>query len=71
MRVVVFGASGMVGHGALRACVPDEQVTEVLAVVRWRLDLPNPKMWEVVHTDFTAIQEELKELDVVCQGDGF
>ncbi len=66
MRVVIFGASGMVGHGALRACLLDEGVTEVLVVVRKPLNLGHPKVREIVHTDFTdysAIREELRDLD--------
>ncbi|MGO2569208.1 MAG: epimerase, partial [Serratia proteamaculans] len=29
MRVIIFGASGMVGQGALRECLRDPQVSEV------------------------------------------
>lgn len=66
MRVIVFGASGMVGHGALRACLLDDTVTEVLAVVRRPLPSAHPKLRQIVHTDFAdyaAIQEQLKDLD--------
>lgn len=65
MRVIVFGASGMVGHGALRACLRDDTVTEVLAVVRKPLPA-RPKLRQIVHTDFTdysAIQDRLAGLD--------
>ncbi|MFF9819462.1 NAD-dependent epimerase/dehydratase family protein [Streptomyces sp. NPDC014006] len=73
MRIVVFGASGMIGHGALRACLLDEQVTEVLAVVRRPLDIAHPKLRQVIHTDFadyTPIQEQLHSLDacLYCLG---
>ncbi|MFI6493496.1 NAD-dependent epimerase/dehydratase family protein [Streptomyces sp. NPDC050564] len=66
MRVVIFGASGMVGHGALRACLLDERVEEVLVVVRRPLNIRHPKVREIVHadfTDYTAILDELKGLD--------
>ncbi|WP_330308491.1 MULTISPECIES: NAD-dependent epimerase/dehydratase family protein [unclassified Streptomyces] len=66
MRVIVFGASGMIGHGALRACLLDDTVTEVLAVVRSPLSAAHPKLRQIVHTDFTdytAIQDQLKDLD--------
>ncbi len=66
MRVVIFGASGMVGHGALRACLLDEGVTEVLVVVRSALPLDHPKLRQIVHadfTDYTAVQDRLKDLD--------
>ncbi|MGW5392132.1 NAD-dependent epimerase/dehydratase family protein [Streptomyces koyangensis] len=66
MRVVIFGATGMVGHGALRACLLDDTVTEVLTVVRTPVPLTHPKLRQTVHTDFTnytAIQDQLKDLD--------
>ena len=66
MRVIVFGASGMVGHGALRACLLDEDVTEVLVVVRKPLPLDHPKLRQIVHadfSDFTAVQDQLTDLD--------
>ena len=34
MRVLLFGATGMVGRGVLRECLADGQVHEVVAVVR-------------------------------------
>lgn len=34
MKVVPFGATGMVGQGVLRACILDADVHEVIAVVR-------------------------------------
>ncbi|WP_052848904.1 NAD-dependent epimerase/dehydratase family protein [Streptomyces avicenniae] len=55
MKVAVFGASGMVGQGVLRACLLDEAVTEVVAVVRRPLGAPHPKLREIVHTDFTDL----------------
>ncbi|MCX5397716.1 NAD(P)H-binding protein [Streptomyces sp. NBC_00102] len=66
MRVLVFGASGMVGHGALRACLLDDTVTEVLAVVRRPLALDHPKLRQIVHadfTDYTSVQDRLKDVD--------
>ena len=34
MKVVLFGATGMVGQGVLRECLLDSDVESVLAVVR-------------------------------------
>ncbi|MEU6011876.1 NAD-dependent epimerase/dehydratase family protein [Streptomyces sp. NPDC047453] len=73
MRVIVFGASGMVGHGALRACLLDDEVSEVLAVVRRPLSVTHPKLRQIVHgdfTDYTAIQDQLTDLDacLFCLG---
>lgn len=66
VRVIVFGASGMVGHGALHACLRDDAVTEVLAVLRTPLAVEHPKLRQIVHTDFTdytAVQDQLTNLD--------
>jgi uncharacterized protein YbjT (DUF2867 family) len=53
MKVVLFGASGLVGHGALRACLRDDEVESVVAVVRRPLSVSHPKLQVVVHDDFT------------------
>ncbi|MFI6339268.1 NAD(P)H-binding protein [Streptomyces sp. NPDC050535] len=55
MKVVLFGASGMVGHGVLRACLDDDGVESVTAVVRRPLATRHPKLHEVVHADFTDL----------------
>ncbi|MFD0229222.1 epimerase [Streptomyces hirsutus] len=62
MKIVIFGASGMTGHGVLRACLLDPAVTRVLVVVRSPLGISHPKLQEVIHQDFTdlsAISEQL------------
>lgn len=62
MKVVVFGASGMVGHGVLRACLLDDEVAEVVAVGRSRLGVEHPKLREVAHADFTDLSPIAGEL---------
>ncbi|MGW3512589.1 NAD-dependent epimerase/dehydratase family protein [Streptomyces sp. NPDC000994] len=66
MKVVIFGASGMMGHGVLRACLLDPAVTRVLVVVRRPLGISHPKLREIIHQDFTdlsAISEQLAGCD--------
>jgi len=53
MKVILFGASGMVGQGVLRECLLDSQVTQVLSIGRSSTDLSNSKYREVIHKDFT------------------
>ncbi|GED90546.1 epimerase [Streptomyces sp. 6-11-2] len=55
MKVVIFGASGMIGQGVLRACLLDPAVTRVLVVVRSPLGISHPKLREVIHQDFTDL----------------
>jgi uncharacterized protein YbjT (DUF2867 family) len=52
MNILLFGATGMVGQGALRAALADPATTEVRAVVRRSLGMAHPKLREVVHVDF-------------------
>lgn len=52
MRVVIFGATGMVGQGVLRECLRDPQVTRVLAVGRRPPGTSHPKLAELVRHDF-------------------
>jgi uncharacterized protein YbjT (DUF2867 family) len=53
VKVVVFGASGMVGRGVVRECVRAADVTDVLSVARRASDAAlDPKVRELVHADF-------------------
>jgi uncharacterized protein YbjT (DUF2867 family) len=53
MKVILFGATGMVGQGVLRECLVDAGVTEVLAVGRGPTGVQNAKLHEILHDDFT------------------
>ncbi|GAA1566696.1 epimerase [Dactylosporangium maewongense] len=53
MKVIVFGATGMVGKGVLRECLLADDVTEVLVVGRTLTGQRHPKLRETLHTDFT------------------
>lgn len=66
MRVVLFGASGMIGQGVLRECLLDDRVESVLAVVRSPLGVTHPKLREALHSDFTefsALEGEFASAD--------
>ena len=51
MKVILFGATGMVGQGALRECLLDPDVTEVLIVGRTATGRKHAKIREIVRTD--------------------
>lgn len=53
MRVILFGATGMVGQGVLRECLADPGVEQVLAVSRSPTGQQHPKLTELLHQDFT------------------
>jgi uncharacterized protein YbjT (DUF2867 family) len=66
MRVILFGASGMVGQGVLRECLLDPEVTSVLSIVRSSTGQHHAKLREIVHKDFfdfSSIESELSGLD--------
>lgn len=54
MKVILFGATGMVGQGVLREALRADDVECVLAVVRTATGLSHPKLQELVHRDFTS-----------------
>lgn len=51
MRVLLFGATGMVGQAALRACLQAADVVEVVAVVRAPGGQRHPKLRQLQHED--------------------
>ncbi|MFT3692070.1 MAG: hypothetical protein QM831_02935 [Kofleriaceae bacterium] len=53
MKVLVFGATGMVGQGVLRECLLHPRVTAVTIVVRTPTGQTHAKLTELVHPDFT------------------
>ena len=48
MKVILFGATGMVGQGVLRECLRDDGVEGVLAVGRSSTGRTHPKLRELV-----------------------
>ncbi len=52
MRVLLFGATGMVGQGVLRECEAAHDVSEVVAIVRSPLERIAAKVTEIEHRDF-------------------
>jgi uncharacterized protein YbjT (DUF2867 family) len=66
MKVILFGATGMVGQGVLRECLIDPEVETVLAVGRSLTGVQNAKLREIVHDnflDFSVIASQLAGYD--------
>jgi uncharacterized protein YbjT (DUF2867 family) len=66
MKVVLFGATGMVGQGVLRECLRDDGVERVLAVGRSATGRTDPKLRELVRKDlfdFGAAGADLQGYD--------
>ena len=47
MKVILFGATGMVGQGVLRECLLDDGVSQVIAVVRAKTGQSHEKLREI------------------------
>ena len=59
MKVILFGATGMVGQGVLRECLVDAGVERVLVVGRSPTGVQHAKLHEILRdnfTDFSAIE---------------
>ncbi len=73
MKVILFGATGMVGQSCLLECLVDPSVTGVLAVVRESTGRKHEKFREILHpdfTDFSPIESDLAGYDacLFCLG---
>src|SRR5215831_16331715 len=73
MRVVIVGATGMVGGYALRCALDHPAVGRVTAIGRRKLGISHPRLNEVLHRDFadcSALAEPLSRQDgaVFCLG---
>jgi len=66
MKIILFGATGMVGQGVLRECLLDPDVERVLAVGRSPTGQQHAKLREIVHDnflDYSAIESQLAGFD--------
>jgi uncharacterized protein YbjT (DUF2867 family) len=66
MRVLLFGASGMVGQGVLRECLLDPDVESVVSIGRGVSGQQHPKLRELLHNnflDFSTIEDQLSGFD--------
>ena len=62
IKVIITGATGMVGEGVLLECVNNPSVKEVLIVSRKHYSLNHPKLKELIVPDFFHLEEFLAEL---------
>jgi len=56
MKVLIFGATGMVGQGVLRECLRAPDVEVVATVGRGATGLQDPKLREIVHSEMAALR---------------
>ncbi len=66
MKVIILGATGMVGQGVLAECLKDSGITEVLTIGRSIGGINHPRVKEIEHRDLldlSAIEQELTGYD--------
>lgn len=66
MKIIIFGASGMVGQGVLREALAAEDVTHILSIGRSDSEVTHPKLRTLVHADlldYSAIEDLLTGFD--------
>jgi uncharacterized protein YbjT (DUF2867 family) len=62
MKVILFGATGMVGRGVLRQCLLDAEVESVLTIGRKPSGVLHPKLRDFVRTDMFDVDVSPGEL---------
>jgi len=60
MKVIITGATGMVGRSTLNECLANDKVKEVLAINRRSLGLQHPKFKEFIHSDFINFSDAVE-----------
>ncbi len=66
MKIMLFGATGMVGQGVLRECLLDGDVTQVLSVGRRPSGEQHAKLRDLVLpdlNDYKAVEDQITDFD--------
>jgi len=62
MKVILTGATGMVGEGVLFECIQNSKVSEILIVGRRNYETTSPKVKQLLVPDFLKIDEYKNQL---------
>ncbi|MGZ3862729.1 MAG: NAD-dependent epimerase/dehydratase family protein [Bacteroidia bacterium] len=73
VRVIITGATGMVGEGVMHECLQNPEVEQVLVINRKTVGITHPKLKEVLHpdfSDFTSVEDQLRGYNAafLCMG---
>lgn len=55
LKVIITGATGMIGEGVLYECLHHPEIEKVLVITRTSCGYAHPKLTEIVHSDFFDI----------------
>ena len=61
-KIIITGATGMVGEGVLLECLDHPQISAVLSVCRKPTDRMHPKLKEYIVADFLSLKEDDENL---------
>jgi len=62
IKVIITGATGMVGEGVLHECLQHEEVEQILSISRRPGGITHPKLKEIIHSDFynlSSVEDQL------------
>jgi uncharacterized protein YbjT (DUF2867 family) len=62
VKVIITGATGMVGEGVLLECLQNSSVSEVLLVSRRHYEFTHPKLKEIILPDFFEVETIIPQL---------
>jgi uncharacterized protein YbjT (DUF2867 family) len=62
MKVILFGATGMVGQAVLRECLLDDAVDAILSIGRRSSEISSPRLREIIRPDLFDFSIDKKEL---------
>ena len=65
-KVIITGATGMVGKGVLLECLDHDSISEVLVIGRNPAGMEHPKLKELIHkdfSDFSGVKNQLTTYD--------
>ena len=63
LKVILTGATGMVGEGVLHECLQHHDVEEVLIINRKASGIKNQKLKEILHDNFFDLSGVRDQLD--------
>jgi hypothetical protein len=61
-KVIITGATGMVGKGILLECLDHESISEVLVIGRSSIEMEHPNLKELIHKNFSDFSNEKNNL---------
>ncbi len=61
-KVIITGATGMIGKGVLLECLDSNAISEVLVIGRNSIGMAHPKLKELIHRDFSNFSDVRSQL---------